>query len=165
MRQRPPAFEHPLDGADADVRLLVGGGNPEILRAAARAANIVALTGLGRTLADGHDHEVRWSRGDLDRQLDLVREEAQRHGRRPVLDTLVQVVRETDDRDAALADLSAEIGAPVDDLAGTPFVLVGTEDEMVAQLRHQASEFGITSYVVREPAIDPVMRVMARLTN
>ncbi len=155
----------PIDGADRGVRLLVGGGHPEILRAAARAADIVALTGLGRTLADGHDHEVRWSRGDLRRQLDVVREEAQRHGRRPVIDALVQVVRRADDREAALADLSAELGAPVDDLAGTPFVMVGTEDEMVAQLRRQASEFGITSYVVREPAIETVLGVMVRLAG
>jgi probable F420-dependent oxidoreductase len=152
-----------IDGADGRVRLLVGGGNPAILRVAARAADVVALSGLGRTLADGRDHEVRWSREDLERQLRIVREEAGRHDRSPVLDALVQVVRVTDDRSGALEELAGEIGAPAADLAGTPFVLVGTEDEMAAQLRRQATEYGITSYVVREPALDPIIRVMAKL--
>lgn len=155
----------PVDGADRGVRLLVGGGNPRILRVAARAADIVALTGLGRTLADGHDHEVRWSRGDLERDLGIVRTEAERHRRRPVLDALVQIVRIADDRDRALAELAQELGTPADHLAGTPFVLVGSEEEMAAQLRRQATEFGITSYVVREPAIDAVLGVMARLAG
>jgi alkanesulfonate monooxygenase SsuD/methylene tetrahydromethanopterin reductase-like flavin-dependent oxidoreductase (luciferase family) len=133
-----------------------------ILRAAARVADIVALTGLGRTLADGRDHEVRWSRDVLERQLELVRKEAERHGRRPVLDVLVQVVTVSDDRDATLAGLAEEIGAPAADLAETPYVLVGTEDEMADQVRRQAADYGITSYVVRQP-IDPVVNVMARL--
>jgi alkanesulfonate monooxygenase SsuD/methylene tetrahydromethanopterin reductase-like flavin-dependent oxidoreductase (luciferase family) len=152
-----------VEGASG-LRLLVGGGNPVILRAAARAADIVALTGLGRTLADGRDHEVRWSRAVLEQQLDLVRGEAERHGRHPVLDALVQVVRVTDNRDAALTELADEIGAPAADLAETPYVLVGTEDEMADQVRRQATEFGITSYVVRQP-IEPVVNVMARLKN
>jgi probable F420-dependent oxidoreductase len=150
-----------VEGAGG-LRLLVGGGNPVILRAAARVADIVALTGLGRTLADGRDHEVRWSRDVLERQLELVRKEAERHGRRPVLDVLVQVVTVSDDRDATLAGLAEEIGAPAADLAETPYVLVGTEDEMADQVRRQAADYGITSYVVRQP-IDPVVNVMARL--
>jgi alkanesulfonate monooxygenase SsuD/methylene tetrahydromethanopterin reductase-like flavin-dependent oxidoreductase (luciferase family) len=36
------------------VKLAVGGGHPLLLRAAARHADVVALSGLGRTLPDGH---------------------------------------------------------------------------------------------------------------
>jgi hypothetical protein len=42
-------------------------------------------------------------------------------------------------------------------------VLIGTHEEMAAQLRMQASELGITSYVVREPAVPDTERVLTLL--
>lgn len=155
-----------LDGLDCEerVRLAVGGGNPTVLRTAAGRADVVALSGLGRTLPDGHSHDVRWTPADLDRQLALVREESLRAGRSPELEALVQVVQVTEDRPAALADLAAELpSASLDDLAQTPFVLIGTIAEMAAQLRRQSEELGISRYVVREPAVEVMEQVLARL--
>lgn len=156
-----------LDGSlagAAPVRLVIGGGHPELLRAAARRADVVGLAGLGRTLPDGHHHQVRWSAASLRGQLDLIQAEAGQAGRRPVLEALVQVVRVTDDRDAALAQVGAEIpSASAEDLARTPFLLVGSQEQMAAQLRRQAAELGITSYVVREGAVPDLERVLALL--
>jgi alkanesulfonate monooxygenase SsuD/methylene tetrahydromethanopterin reductase-like flavin-dependent oxidoreductase (luciferase family) len=159
-----------LDGSlagAAPVRLVIGGGHPELLRAAARRADVVGLAGLGRTLPDGHQHEVRWSAADLRGQLDLIAAEADQAGRAghpPVLEALVQVVRVTDDREAALAKVGAEIpSASAEDLARTPFLLIGSHEQMAAQLRRQAAELGITSYVVREAAVPDLERVLARL--
>ncbi|HEX8006024.1 MAG TPA: LLM class flavin-dependent oxidoreductase [Trebonia sp.] len=144
------------------VRLLVGGGHPLILRAAARHADVVGLSGLGRTLPDGHSHEVRWSRAGLHRQLQLVQEEAQQAGNRPIIEALVQMVRVTGDRDAAIEELSTEIpGASPEDIARTPFLLIGSHEEMAAQMLTQAEELGITSYVVREHAVPDLERVLA----
>jgi probable F420-dependent oxidoreductase len=146
------------------VRLAVGGGHPEVLRAAARHADVVGLAGLGRTLADGHHHEARWSAADLQRQLQLVREEAGHVGRRPVLEALVQVVTVTEDRAGVAGQIARRIpGASADDVARTPFALIGTHAEMAAQLRRQSEEFGITSYVVREPAAGDLARVLTLL--
>lgn len=151
------------DGVRDHICLLIGGGNAAILRAAARQADIVALSGLGRTLPDGHRHEVRWSRPELERQLGIVGEAAAAAGRDPVLDALVQVVELTDDRCGALERLAEEIATPVDDLAETPFLLIGTVEQMAAQLQRQAADFGITSYVVREPAVEIMGAVMQGL--
>jgi len=163
------AGEARLDGVlagAAPVRLVIGGGHPRLLRAAARRADVVGLSGLGRTLPDGHHHEVRWSAADLRAQLGLIRAEAGRAGRSPRLEALVQMVTVTDDRDAALAEVAARIpSAPAEDLAGTPFVLVGSYQEMAAQLRRQAAELGITSYVVREPDAGDLERVLALLAG
>ncbi|MGH3390703.1 MAG: LLM class flavin-dependent oxidoreductase [Actinomadura sp.] len=146
------------------VRLLVGGGNPLILRAAARHADVVGLSGLGRTLPDGHRHEVRWSRADLHRQLQLVREEAQQVGNTPILEALVQSVRVTGDRAAVVEEISAKIpGAAAEDVAHTPFLLIGSHEEMAAQLLRQSEELGITSYVVREQAVPDLERVLPLL--
>lgn len=92
------------------VSLVVGGGHPEVLRAAARRADVVGLSGLGRTLPDGHHHQVRWSPADLHGQLQLVRDEAQRAGNAPVVEALVQLVTVTDDRAAAIEELTGSRG-------------------------------------------------------
>lgn len=144
------------------VRLAVGGGNPRILRAAARHADIVGLSGLGRTLPDGHRHETRWTPTDLRRQLHLVEDEAKQAGRAPVIEALVQAVVVTRDRAAAAEELGERLsGASAEDIARTPFVLIGSHEEMASQLVRQAEEFGITSYVVREPAVPDLERVLA----
>lgn len=158
--------ESRLDGLPAGgrVRLAVGGGHPQVLLTAARHADVVGLSGLGRTLADGHHHEARWSLTGLRRQLELVREAARQAGRDPVIEALVQVVTVTGDRDAAIRDISRRLpGASADDIAHTPFVLAGSHQAMAGQLRAQAGEFGITRYVVREPAVPDLERVMQLL--
>jgi probable F420-dependent oxidoreductase len=147
------------------VQLTVGGGHPEVLRVAARRADVVGLSGLGRTLPDGHRHEVRWSAAVLGRQLDLIRRECVAAQREPELEALVQVVTVADDRDAAIADLVAshpQLSAA--DLGHTPYALIGTHEQMAAQMLADAETWGITRYVVREPAvpdIEPVLSLLA----
>ncbi len=156
-----------LEGLPAgnSVRLAVGGGNPEVLRVAARRADIVGLSGLGRTLPDGHYHEARFLSAHLQRQLRLVREEAQRAGNEPVIEALVQHVTVTQDRATKLAEISEKMpGVSPEDVAQTPFLLVGTHEQLAAQLLTQAAQLGITSYVVRESAV-PAMECVLALLN
>jgi probable F420-dependent oxidoreductase len=152
--------------AGGTVGLAVGGGHPEVLRVAARHADVVGLSGLGRTLPDGHHHEVRWSDADLQRQLRLVRQEAQRAGKAPVIEALVQSVTVTQDRASSIEEISARMpGVSAEDVARTPFLLVGTYEQMAAQLLAQAEEHGITSYVVREAAVPHIEHVLALLNG
>jgi probable F420-dependent oxidoreductase len=158
--------ESRLDGLPTSgrVRLVVGGGHPAVLRAAARHADVVGLSGLGRTLPDGHHHEVRWSPGDLRRQLQIVHEEAAIAGTAPVIEALVQAVTVTSDRAASIREITGRIpGASAADIASTPFLLIGSFEQMADQLLAQAREYGITSYVVREPAIPHMEHVLALL--
>jgi probable F420-dependent oxidoreductase len=161
-----------LEGVPADGRvgLLVGGGHPEVLRAGVRHAGIVALGGLGRTLPDGHQHEAKVSAGHVRRSLGVISDEAQRVGRTPVIEALVHAVqatgdRATGDRATALEEIGQDFGVSPADVAGSPFVLAGTPEEMAAQLRAQAKEFGITSYAVREPAVPDLERVLPLLNR
>ncbi len=156
-----------LDGLPAGagrVGLVVGGGHPQVLRTAARRADVVGLSGLGRTLPDGHHHEARWSAADLRSQLQIIAAEARAAARAPVLEALVQIVRVTQDRAASIEEISGRIpGMSAQDAARTPFLLIGTYEQMAAQLRAQAEELGISSYVVREPAVPDIERVLALL--
>jgi alkanesulfonate monooxygenase SsuD/methylene tetrahydromethanopterin reductase-like flavin-dependent oxidoreductase (luciferase family) len=47
----------------------------------------------------------------------------------------------------------------------TPFLLIGSHEEMAAQMIRQAEELGITGYVVREPAVPDLERVLALMKS
>ncbi len=53
----------------------------------------------------------------------------------------------------------------MEDAGSKPYLLIGTIAEMVNQLRRQAEDFGITRYVVREPALDVAAQVISLLNR
>ena len=67
-----------LSGANVDrsvqerLPILIGGNGARLLGAAGQLADIVGLQGLGRTLEDGHRHEVKWTAAHLDQQIEQV---------------------------------------------------------------------------------------------
>lgn len=153
----------------ARVPIVIGGNARPLVRLAAATADALELTGLGPTLPDGHAHEPLWSTADLDERVDLLRSSTA--GRPMELGVLVQHVEVTDDRTGALDQYRSKLATAVpgdslpsiDDLAATPHLLVGTEDELVEQLRFQRERWGIARYTVREPAFHAISTVIARL--
>ena len=141
------------------VPLLIGGGNPRLLDYAAAHAHTIGFTGLGATLPDGHGHDTRWSPADVDALFEPFRS---RTG--PRVDVLVQHVELTDDRAAAAATMAADLGATTaDDLLAAPFVLIGTEEDILAQVRRQLTTLGAESYCVRGPALHALAPIVAEL--
>ena len=133
--------------------MLVGGNGPQVLRLGGRAADIVSITGSGRTLDDGHHHEVDWTEAAIDKRVAIVRDAA--GARPPVLDALVQHVRITSDRERAARQVAEHVtGASARDILGAPYVLVGTLDEIAEELMRHHERWGFTSYVVRVDAVD-----------
>jgi alkanesulfonate monooxygenase SsuD/methylene tetrahydromethanopterin reductase-like flavin-dependent oxidoreductase (luciferase family) len=139
------------------VPLLFGGGNTRLLRWAARNADIVGLSGLGRTLADGHSHDARWRADEIDAQVELVRGST--------IEALVQFVAITDDAGAVLAERMKDSDLSEADLQAAPYVLVGTEDEIVAKVRENERRWGITRYAVRRSALDALGPLLPRLAQ
>lgn len=88
------------------------------------------------------------------------RGEAGKAGRQPAIEALVHMVTVTDDRDSAAAAQSSRIRAPVGEIRGTPFALMGTPQEMAGQLLRQADELGISRCVIREAAIGGIEKVL-----
>ncbi|HEY7273857.1 MAG TPA: LLM class flavin-dependent oxidoreductase [Actinoplanes sp.] len=138
------------------IPLLIGGGNTRLLRWAAEHADIIGLGGMGRTLPDGHRHEVRWRAHEIDAQIDLVR------GR--TLEALVQYVAITDDAGAELATAFGDVDLTEAELQAAPYVLVGTADEIVAKVRENERRWGITRYAVRRPALDLLGPLLPRMS-
>ncbi len=146
------------------VPLLVGGGNPALLRWGGAHADAVGLSGLGRTLTDGHSHTVAWSAEQVDTQVGLVRDAAGAVGvAGPVLEALVQHVEITDDRDGAARAYAAKAEVDVAGVLAVPYVLIGSVAQVAEQLHAAQERWGTTRWVVRESALDAVDAVIRAL--
>lgn len=144
------------------IPLVVGGGGTRLLRHAAAHAEVVGITGLGRTLADGHDHAVDWTSAGIARVVDIVGSAAAAAGRSPAMEALVQHVEITDDADAAAARLEPHVtGATVGDLLDNPFVWIGTISEIRDRLQAHQDRWGVGRYMVRAPAMADVQRILS----
>lgn len=141
--------------------LLVGGNGARVLRFAAERADVVGITGTGRTLEDGHSHEVDWSEAATAATVEAVLDAARRAGRDPEIEALVQVVQVTDDADGAVASLLDHLpSATAEDLLTAPSVWIGTLDEIRDKLRRCRQDLSISRYVIRPPAMDDALRVL-----
>jgi probable F420-dependent oxidoreductase len=158
IHPRPRQWPHPP--------ILIGGNGRHILTLAACEADIVALTGVtfsqggtGRDFsgftAAGTDERLRWIRdvaGDRLAGLEL--------------NALIQRVIITDDRLKTAEELARQWPplTPADVLE-SPFVLLGTVDEIADALRQRRERWGISYYVVMEPALETFAPVVARLAG
>jgi len=131
--------------------LLVGGNGSELLAHAGAHADIIGLQGLGRTLADGHRHDLRWSPDWLDIQLEQIRHGAGDRFDRVELNALVQRVEITDDRSTAIKALCDRIdGLDPAHAEVIPYVLMGTVEEIIDQLYQCRERWGISYFAVRD---------------
>ena len=132
-----------------------------MLQLAAREADIVGFTGLGRTRPDGQRHDVEWGVDQIDAKVRLVRAEAGERFSRLELNALVQEVEITGDRRSVIEATAHRVGADVDVMLAAPYLLIGTVGEIVEQIHHARTRWGFTYFVTR--AIQPTARIIAEL--
>ena len=130
--------------------ILLGGNGARLLGATGELADIVGLQGLGRTLPDGHQHDVRWTTDHLTAQVEQVHAGAGARVDDIEFNALVQVFNVTDDRNAGLEDACEFVGdLSMADAAVIPYLMIGTVDEIVAHVHRCRDRWGITYFVVR----------------
>jgi len=72
----------------------------------------------------------------------------------------------TDDRRQAAADLAERWPVlTVDEILETPYLLIGTIDELVEALRERRERWGFSYLVVHEWSLDALAPVVARLAG
>ncbi|HWF15531.1 MAG TPA: TIGR03621 family F420-dependent LLM class oxidoreductase [Acidimicrobiales bacterium] len=148
----------------ASLPLLVGVNGRAALEHAAAHADIVAPTMLGRTLEDGQHHEVRWEAERLDVTMEFIRATAGDRWPTLELHALVQAVVVTDDRAAAAEELGARLSTRPDDVLSTPFLCIGSHEEMARHLLACRARWGISYFTVRDiEGFAPVMELVRRL--
>jgi probable F420-dependent oxidoreductase, MSMEG_2516 family len=137
----------------AHLPILVGVNGKAALAHAARHADTIGLMMLGRTRPDGQTHETRWEVDRLDATAASIRESASHREQGPELHALIQQVIVTDDR-AAVAKGVVEGGwvPTIDDALATPFLAIGTQDEIADHLHACRERWGISYFTVRDVA-------------
>lgn len=147
------AIAYRLDGAELGfaatqnpVPVMVGGNGDRVLRLAAEQADIVGLTGFTAGTGQVHTNLSHFTWDGLADRVDHVRRHAGDRFGDLELSALVQAVRVTDDRRQAATDFAQGIIDDVGPLLDSPFVLLGTPDELAGQLRRLRDEMGV-SYV------------------
>jgi probable F420-dependent oxidoreductase len=156
-----------LHPAQAHVPLLVGVNGRAALGHAARHADIIGLTMFGRTMPDGQYHEVRWEPARLDATIGWIRQAAGPRFSALELNALVQAVVITNERTEAAENLVGDVpGLNRIDALTTPFLAIGTYDEIAEHFLACRQRWGISYYVVRDiEAFTPVIDRLRRADN
>ena len=155
---------------DARVPLLVGGNGTRVLRLAGQVSDIAGFTGC----AHNHDAtEVRlthFGAAGLEDRIAVVRDAAGDRFDAIELNALIQFVVHTDDREAAATELAVMLGGISPELAmDSPFVLIGTHEQMAETLAHRQQRFGVSYWTVfdewagRPSAMSDITKVIALL--
>jgi len=155
---------HPLPVQRPRPPIFIGGSAPRLLALAAKEADIVGLTGIafrrGGAVRDISD----WKAAVVDERVRLVREVAGDRSARLEVNALVQRVVVTDDRRKAAEELGRRWQQlSPDDFLESPYVLIGTIEQIIEDLRERRDRWGISYYVIFEPYIDAFAPVVARL--
>ncbi len=146
--------------------ILIGGNGRRLLSLAAREADIVGLSGITFRRGGLEPDLSGWRTAEVDARVRLVRETAGDRYDRIELSALVQRVVVTEARRKAAGELAERWPQlTVDEILQSPYALVGTVDELVADLKARRERWGIPYYVVFEPAVDALAPVVARLAG
>ena len=156
----------------ARVPILIGGNGTRVLSLAGRVADIAGLAGIT------HNRDatrVRLTHFDVQGVADriaVVREAAGDRFDAVELNALIQFVVPTDDPGAAAAELAATLeDATPELLMESPFVLLGTHEQMAQALLDRRRRFGISYWTVfdelpgRGSALPDIARVIALLRD
>ncbi len=152
----------------AHVPLLVGGGGNRVLFVAARLADSVGFTGLGKASRDGLRHDPEGFRTvRVDDQVAHVQQAAEARFSALELQVLVQAVIVTDDPvSAAVGIVERHLRSlTVDDVLATPYLLVGTRKGLIERLVAQRERWGFSHYTVRSDALGQIEPIIAELAG
>lgn len=158
----------PLPAQRPHPPMLIGGNGRRLLTLAAREADIVGLSGLTFRGGGAVSPDLSgWRMSGVDERVNLVREVAgaERFGRLE-LNALVQRVVVTDHRRKTAEELTGRwTQLTPDEILQSPYVLVGTVDQIVEDLQARRERWGISYYVIFEPYLDVFAPIVARLAG
>jgi probable F420-dependent oxidoreductase len=148
--------------------ILIGGNGRRLLALAAREADIVGFSGLTFRQGGAAPPDLSgWRASGVDARVQLVREAVgDAKFARLELNALVQLVVVTGDRRQTAEELASSwTQLTADEILQSPYVLIGTIDQMAEDLQAYRDRWGISYYIVHEPYRDAFAPVVARLAG
>jgi probable F420-dependent oxidoreductase len=153
-----------------DVPLLIGGNGTRVLQLAGRVADIAGLAGFSHNRDATKVELTHFDAAGLQNRIDVVRAAAGDRFDAIELNALIQFVVHTDDREASAAELAAAFGGiSAEYVMDSPFVLLGTHEQMAESLVQRQQQFGVNYWTVfdewvgRASAMPDLTKVIALL--
>jgi probable F420-dependent oxidoreductase len=145
--------------------LLIGGTGDTVLRLAARHADIVGIGGLFQAKGKPPGTFRLATAAETDERVRFVRELAGERADTIEMNALVQAVMVTGDRRATAEKLVAEriTDFTVDEALETPFLLIGTEEQIAEQIRAGRERYGFSYLTVHGPYMRQFGPIIERL--
>jgi probable F420-dependent oxidoreductase len=157
--------------------LLVGGTGDAVLQIAGQHAQIVGVAGVYQVEGQAPGTFRLGSAAEVDDRIAFARAQAGARADEIEWHLLVQAVVVTDDRHAAAEKVVADHRArfeslgvtderaalTVEDALESPFLLIGTVDEIAAQLRRSRERWGYSYITVHQPYMRTFGPVISRL--
>jgi probable F420-dependent oxidoreductase len=157
---------HPFPVQRPHPPLLIGGNGRRLLTLAAKEADIVGLSGITFHRGGVAPDLSGWRMAGVDARVQLVREAAGDRYDRLELNALVQRVVVTEDRRQAAEELARRwTQLSPEEILQSPYVLIGTVDQLVEDVQARRERWGISYYVIFEPYIDAFAAVVSRLAG
>jgi len=156
-----------LDGRPKPVQkpppILIGGGAPRILGLAGRIADVVGIALDNRSGAVGPQTWQSARVASTHDKLAWIAKGAEGRATPPRISVRVLHVAITGARTNAAADFAATAGLDPAEALTSPHLLIGTIDEIVADLHARQHSLGVSDYVVSQSALDALAPVLAAL--
>jgi probable F420-dependent oxidoreductase len=152
------------------VPLLIGGNGSRVLQLAGRVADIAGLAGITHNRDATKVELTHFDAAGLENRIAVVRDAAGDRFDAVELNALIQFVVHTDDREAAATELAAAFGGISPELVlDSPFVLIGTHEQMAEALAERQQRFGVSYWSVfdewagRPSALPDIAKVISLL--
>lgn len=145
--------------------LIVGGTGDRILKIAAEHADVIAIAGAYQLKGQPPGVFRIGTAAEADERVRYARECAGDRAERAEWHVLVQQVVQTTDRRAVAERLLQQSGRTMtaDELLETPFMLIGTVEQMAEQILRNRERFGFTYYTVHGPYLDAFAPMIERV--
>jgi probable F420-dependent oxidoreductase len=131
------------------VPMLLGGNGTRVLQLAGQVADIVGLAGFSHNREATKVQLTHFDAKGLDDRVAVVRDAAGDRFEQIELNVLIQFVVQTDDRHASAAELAAVFGGITPEFVlDSPFVLLGTHEQMAETLTERQQRFGVSYWTV-----------------
>ena len=145
--------------------ILVGGGGKRVLSIAAREADIVGINPNLKSGAVDADTAQNGMAAATAEKVAWVKEAAGDRFDDLELNCLVFMAQVTEDRQAVAEQFAPLFGVEPADVLQTPLAMIGTVDEICADLEQRRADYGISYVVVQEAGMEAMAPVVARLAG
>jgi probable F420-dependent oxidoreductase len=145
--------------------ILLGGGGRRMLRLAAREADIVNVN---FNLGEGRINPELVRSGmaaATDEKLGWIRDAARDRADHIELSVTIFLANVTDDRESLAATVGSGFGVEAADVLEMPHFLIGTVDQLVAELRSRRDRTGISYVIVPGEVAEALAPVVERLAG